>query len=207
MANTKSAPKSNSDTKKIKELEKTISDLNAVVQMLMKQNISTSAVGIESERDIVFISLCNHILNLSTEPNGGGTIYTFYEFGEEQAIPYSDARKIIKNNKEFIKGGRCYIADDKIIEAEHLTSDYKKILSKDALLELLSSDKVKFKEIFDKMTNTQKEIFRDVVVEKLSKDKNSVDMNIVQYINDFFDIDILKSIEYGKELLNIKDND
>ena len=105
MANTKTSAKNNSDAKKIKELEKTISDLNAVVQMLMKQGVSTPAVETEGERDVVFISLCNHILNLSTEPNGGGTIYTFTELGEEQAIPYSDARKKIKNNKVIVTVG------------------------------------------------------------------------------------------------------
>lgn len=154
------------------------------------------------ERDINFISLCNHILNLSTEPNGGGVVYTFYSFGEEQPIPYSDARKIIKNNKSFIRGGKCYITDDEIIKAEHLTTDYKKILNKDELLELLFADRNKFKNIFDAMTDMQKDIFKDVVVDKLSEDKSSVDMNIVQYINESLDIDILKSIEYGKELLS-----
>lgn len=205
MANTKTNTKSNSDAKKIEELEKTISDLNAVVNMILKQGVSAPTAESEGERDVVFISLCNHILNLSTEPNGGGVVYTFTEFGEEQSIPYSDARRIIKNNKNFIKGGKCYIADDKIIDAEHLTNEYKKILSKDDLLDLLSSDKVKFRNIFDTMTDTQKEIFRDVVVDKLSQDKNSVDMNIVQYINESLNIDILKSVEYGKELLTNKD--
>ena len=72
-------------------------------------------------------------------------------------------------------------------------------------MDLLSSDRVKFRNIFDKMTPTQQEIFRDVVVDKLSKDKNSVDMNIVQYINESLNIDILKSIDYNKELLVVKD--
>ena len=84
-------------------------------------------------------------------------------------------------------------------------SDYKKILSKDDLLDLLSSDRVKFRNIFDKMTPTQQEIFRDVVIDKLSKDRDSVDMNIVQYINESLNIDILKSIDYNKELLVVKD--
>ena len=47
MANTKTSAKNNSDAKKIKELEKTISDLNAVVQRLMKQGISTPTVETE----------------------------------------------------------------------------------------------------------------------------------------------------------------
>lgn len=205
MANTKTSAKNNSnDSKKIKELEKTVSDLNNMIALLMKQSATNSAVSI-GDRDITFISLCNHILNLSTEPNGGGTIYTFTEFGEEQSIPYSDAKRIIKSNKSFIQGGKCYIADDELIKSEHLVNDYKKILSKDSLLELLSAERTKFPSIFDAMTDTQKELFRDIVVDKLSKNKNSVDMNIVQYINESLNIDILSSINFSKELLKNED--
>lgn len=201
----KNVSKSNSDAKKIKELEKTIADLNNMVQLLVKQGVNSTVSNNSGDRDVSFISLCNHILNLSTEPNGGGVIYTFNEFGEEQSIPYSDARRIIKNNKSFIKGGKCYIADDEIIATEHLTNDYKKILSKDDILNLLSYDRNKFQSIFNAMTLTQKEIFRDVVVERLSKDKNSVDMNIVQYLNDSLGIDILSNIEYSEELFKAED--
>lgn len=201
----KNVSKSNSDAKKIKKLEKTIADLNNMVQLLVKQGVNGTVSNNSGDRDVSFISLCNHILNLSTEPNGGGVIYTFNEFGEEQSIPYSDARRIIKNNKSFIKGGKCYIADDEIIATEHLTNDYKKILSKDDILNLLSYDRNKFQSIFNAMTLTQKEIFRDVVVERLSKDKNSVDMNIVQYLNDSLGIDILSNIEYSEELFKAED--
>ena len=201
MTTTTAKKKSNNgDSKRIKEMEKTISDLTAMVQMLMKNGASAAPVN-DADRDVTFISLCNHILNLSTEPYGQGTVYTFNEFGEEQPIPYSDARRIIKNNKNFIKGGKCYIADDDIIKAEHLTNDYKKILSKNELLELLSMNKDKFKSIFDALTDTQKEIFRDILIEKLNVNKNSVDMNIVQYVNESLNIDILESVKFGKELL------
>ena len=200
MANTKTNTKSNDDSKRIKELEKTVSDLNNMIALLMKQTANNNVFS--GDRDILFISLCNHILNLSTEPNGGGEIYTFTEFGEEQSIPYSDAKRIIKSNKSFIHGGKSYIADDELIKSEHLVNDYKKILSKDSLLELLSAERTKFPAIFDAMTDTQKELFRDIVVDKLTKNKNSVDMNIVQYINESLNIDILSSINFSKELLN-----
>ena len=72
------------------------------------------------------------------------------------------------------------------------------------MLELLSAERGKFQAIFDSMTQTQKEIFRDVVVEKLTKNKNSVDMNIVQYINDSLNVNLLESIEFNKELLTDK---
>lgn len=199
MAQNKSTAKSDNSAKKVKELEKTIEELNAMVKLLMKQG--TSASTVPGDRDVVFISLCNHILNLSTEPYGGGTIYTFTEFGEEQSIPFSDARKIVKNNKKFIKGGKCYIADDELVAVEHLTNDYKTILSKNSLLELLSADRSKFRSIFDSLTPEQKEVFKDIVVSKLTANPDSVDMNIVQYINNSLDIDILEDIKYGKELL------
>lgn len=199
MAQSKGTAKSDNSAKKVKELEKTIEELNAMVKLLMKQGASASTVP--GDRDVVFISLCNHILNLSTEPYGGGTIYTFTEFGEEQSIPFSDARKIVKNNKKFIKGGKCYIADDELVAVEHLTNDYKTILNKDSLLELLSADRSKFRSIFDSLTPEQKEVFKDIVVSKLTANPDSVDMNIVQYINNSLDIDILEDIKYGKELL------
>lgn len=199
MAQSKGTSKTDNSAKKVKELEKTIEELNAMVKLLMKQGATTSTAT--GDRDVVFISLCNHILNLSTEPYGGGTVYTFSEFGEEQAIPFSDARKIVKNNKNFIKGGKCYIADDELVAAEHLTNDYKKILSKDSLLELLSTERNKFRSIFDSLTSEQKEIFKDIVMEKLSANQDSVDMNIVQYINNSLNVDILEDIKYGKGLL------
>lgn len=199
MAQSKGTSKTDNSAKKVKELEKTIEELNAMVKLLMKQGATTSTAT--GDRDVVFISLCNHILNLSTEPYGGGTVYTFSEFGEEQAIPFSDARKIVKNNKKFIKGGKCYIADDELVAAEHLTNDYKKILSKESLLELLSTERNKFRSIFDSLTSEQKEIFKDIVMEKLSANQDSVDMNIVQYINNSLNVDILEDIKYGKELL------
>lgn len=189
------------ESSKIAEMEKTIKSLTDMVQLLMSQGVGVSATNNNPDRDINFISLCNHTLNLSTEPYGQGTVYTFTEFGEEQPIPYSDARRIIKSNKKFIKGGKCYIADDEIIDIEHLTSDYKKILTKEALLSLLEKNRTDFIKLFDSLTDMQKNIFKDIVLNKLRRDKNSVDMNIVQYINEKLNINLLEDVNYDKELL------
>lgn len=201
-SNSSTNTKSNSDAKQIKEMKKTIEELSKMVTFLMSQNnnVNNNAVN-TTDRDVLFISLCNHTLNLSTEPNGSGDIYTFTHFGEEQNIPYYDARKIIKSNKSFIKGGKCYIADDDIVASEHLQDDYKKILSKKSLLELLTSDRNTFENIFNNMTEMQKNIFKDIIVEKLIKNKNSVDMNIVQYVGDSLNVDIMNDVKYNKELL------
>lgn len=203
MATTKKSSSSSAESKKIKDLEGQVKQLTEQIAMLLKGSVSS--VSNNMDREITFISLCNNILNLSTEPNGGGTIYTFYKFGEEQSIPYTDAKLIIKNNKRFIKEGKCYITDDDIIKSEHLTNDYKRILDKDRLLNLFSCDRNTFANLFDAMTDAQKKTFRDIVFERLSKNQNSVDMNIVQIINDSLNIDILKDVKYSKELFAEKE--
>jgi len=186
--------------------EKQLEDMKKMIESLQANMMPSAPIMVNNiDKEVTFVSLCNHILNLSTEPNGGGDVYTFTSFGEEQNIPYSDARKIIKNNKSFIKGGKCIIADDEIIAAEHLTNDYKKLLDKDELINLLTEDRKRFKEVFASMTQTQKEVFKDIVVKRLYEDKDSIDMNIVQVLNDEFDTDILKSINYEKELMNTED--
>lgn len=199
----KTTTKSNTDTKRVKDLEAQVAQLTEMVQLLTKAGLTNvQPVNNNSiDRDVSFISLCNHTLNLSTEPYGGGSIYTFTEYGEEQAIPYSDARLIIRNNKRFIKEGKCYIADADIIAAEHLSKDYERLLDDKSLQDLLNKERSTFNKIFDNMTDVQKDLFKDIVIKKLAKDKNSVDMNIVQKINDTLNIDILKDVEFGNSLL------
>lgn len=197
----KTTKTNNSDDKRVKELEAQVAQLSEMVQLLTKAGLANNQVVNNSiDRDVTVISLCNNILNLSTEPYGGGIIYTFNEFGEEQTIPYSDVRLIIRSNKKFIKEGKCYIVDDDIVANEHLTRDYERLLNKEELLDLLGKDRNTFSKIFDTMTQSQKEIFRNIISEKLSKDKSSVDMNIVQKVNDTLKTDILKDIELGKGL-------
>ena len=71
-------------------------------------------------------------------------------------------------------------------------------------MELLTSDRAKFTSVFDSMTLSQKEILKDIVVNKLMKNKSSVDMNIVYYINESLGVDIIKDVDYNKELLKVE---
>lgn len=200
------ATNNNADSKKIKSLEQQIKQLNDLVALLTKSSVENQNVSSNgTDRDITFISLCPNQLNLSTLPNGDGNIYTFERFGEEIEIPYWEAKGIVKNNKSFITAGKCYIADDEFVKSEHLQKNYEKLLSKEKLLELFDMDRNTFKSVFASVPKEQQEIFKDMLFEKLTEDKNSVDMNIVQIVNDTLNVDILKSVELSKELLKNKE--
>lgn len=174
----------------IEELKKIIKASFAQPQEIISNN---------QDRDILFTSLYPGILNLSTEGYGKGDVFTFEKFGEEVNIPYSQARQIIRNNKSFITGGLVFISDDEIIKSERLTNDYKKILNKEKLLKTFEMNKNEFKDIFEAMTDSQKEILHQTMINRLVAGKD-VDMNMVSIVNNAMNCDILKEVNDGKGL-------
>ena len=179
----------------LKEMQNIINQFSQQGQPV--QNIN-SYIG-NSDRDITLTSLTVGQLNLSTEGYGMGEVYTFNNLGEEQAIPYEDVKKIIKNNKSFIESGKVFINDDEVIKSQKLTNIYKKLLSYDEMLNLFNKDKAAFSKIFKNMTTSQKETLKGIIFDKLENNK-SVDMNIVQLLNDDMNIDIMNEFKNKKEL-------
>ena len=169
------------------------------------QNI-TQYIG-ENNKDVIVTSLTVGQLNLSTEGYGQGEIYTFEHIGEEQSIPLEDLKKIIKNNKSFVEGGNFFIHDDDVVESQKLTNIYKKLLSYDEMLDLFNKDRSVFEKVFANMTANQKETLKRIIFEKLNENEKSVDMNIVQVINDNLGIDIMDDFRNQKKLSEILKND
>ena len=169
------------------------------------QNI-TQYIG-ENNKDVTVTSLTVGQLNLSTEGYGQGEIYTFEHIGEEQSIPLEDLKKIIKNNKSFVEGGNFFINDDEVVKSQKLTNVYKKLLSYDEMLGLFNKDRTAFEKIFSGMTENQKENLKRIIFEKLNENEKSVDMNIVQVINEDMNIDIMDEFRNQKKLSEILKND
>lgn len=214
-----------SNTDEIKKMKKQVSELTGTVETLLKiieenkkreeemanlikdmENNKPAEVKQESkstvkdmERDVLFISLCMGTLNLSTRKNGDGEIYTFNEFGEEQMIPYQDAKNIIKNNKSFIKGGKVFIDDEDLIQNERLTKDYENILDYKGLKDLFNTDAATFEKIFKSIPDGQKQSFKDILGQKIIKGEK-IDRNLIYIVNQELNTNIEESIENGKNL-------
>ena len=139
-------------------------------------------------------------LNLSTEGYGQGEVYTFSHYGEQQTIPYEDLKKLIKNNKRFIEGGNVFINDEEVVKEQKLVNVYKKLLSYDEIEKIFSEDKNTFEKIYNSMTKNQKEALKGIIYDKLDKNEKSVDMNIVQILNDDMGIDIMNDYRNQKKL-------
>ncbi len=186
--------KKNTDEIDVEALKKQMELMQMALNMI-------SSKSSNEERDIPFISLNIGVLNLSTEGNGRGEVYTFKSFGEEKVIPESHAKQIVRKNSRFIKSGLVYIDDKEFIDKARLKTDYTKILSKDEILGLFNKSKSEFEKIFTKISKEQKETIASLIADKLLNSQE-VDMNIVKIINNELNINIDEEVANVKKLKN-----
>lgn len=187
--------------KQLKDAVANISEMAKVIESLKNNNSEhiMPIVQIGDDRDILVVSLYDGILNVSTDGYGQGENYQFTYFGEEQTIPLSDLKKIIRKEKKRISEGLLYIDDPEIIKSERLTSAYKKILNKEKIEELFTKSQKLFKESFDEMTQGQKDIFAQLIVSRLIGGKE-VDMNIVDLVSKSVGRDLKDIAEFSISL-------
>lgn len=183
-------------------LKNEIEALKAQITLLINNANNANRASAPVNDDVLVISMCDWTLNLTTEPMGGGTIYKFSKFGEEQMIPRDDLKKIKNSNPKFTKEGLFYIADEEFIKSEKLSSAYSKILNTDSLINLLDSSKDNFEKVFKSLSDTQKNTFIDLVCKRLINNED-VDMNIVSICNKISKRNINNEVEQAKVVLEL----
>lgn len=204
MANTKSTKSTNTVSKKeVEQMRQQMEDMQKLIIQLtgkaFDQSQNVQYVN-DNNKDVTLTSLTVGELNLSTEGYGQGEVYTFSHYGEQQTVPYEDLKKLIKNNKRFIEGGNVFINDEEVVKEQKLTNVYKKLLSYEQIEKIFSEDKNTFEKIYQSMTLNQKETLKGIIFDKLNKNEKSVDMNIVQVLNDDMGIDIMNDYRNQKKL-------
>jgi len=207
MANTKTTAKAVSSTagkektedinslkNENKELRSALEALQAQVSLL----INASPKIKEDNDEIEVISMCNQVLNLSTDGYGRGNIYTFNGFGESMPIERSELKKIILNNRSFAESGLFYVNDKDFVDSiGFLKVAYKKILDYDKMNTLFDCDFNTFLDAFSKCNMVQKTVFASLLVDRIANGEK-IDMNIVQECGKAIDRDIMAEVELAK---------
>lgn len=83
------------------------------------------------------INLMNCELNVSTEPDGGGKVFTFSGYGDSKVLKFDQISDIVNSYPYTMENGLLYIADSDIVDELGLTDDYTKIYTKETLDELI----------------------------------------------------------------------
>jgi hypothetical protein len=204
MANTKSTKSTSTVSKKeVEQMRKQMEDMQKLIIQLTGQAFdkpqNVQYIN-DNNKDVTLTSLTVGELNLSTEGYGQGEVYTFSHYGEQQAVPYEDLKKLIKNNKRFFEGGNVFINDEEVVKEQKLVNVYKKLLSYEQMEKIFSEDRDVFEEIYKGMTGNQKETLKGIIFDKLNENEKSVDMNIVQILNEDMGIDIMSDFKAQKKL-------
>ena len=178
------------------------------VQMEQLQNKKAPAETVQNhqatiDREVSFVSLYPGLLNLSTEGNGQGQVYTFEEFGQIHKIPYSEAKLILKNQSHVAKDGYFYVYDAELIKSSQLTTAYKIILDQNGFENLFTGSQETFKKIFNGIPKAQQESFADLIALKLYN-KEYIDMNIVAEVGNITKRDLVSESRGDREIFESK---
>lgn len=144
------------------------------------------------------MSLTNHRLSISTEAYGQGTVYNFTNFGQVQSIFYDDLAKIIHNNDRFTREGYFYILDPRVIRIHNLVDDYKKIVDKDTIANILNLPIEKIRTVMNNSSSHCRKTIASMVLDKLLEG-GPVDLNKVRVISETSGSDIEEIVKKIKE--------
>ncbi len=144
------------------------------------------------------MSLTNHRLSLSTEAYGQGTVYNFTNFGQVQSIFYDELAKIIHNNDRFTREGYFYILDPRVIRIHNLVEDYKKIVDKDTIVNILNLPVESIRTLMNDSTPHCRKTIASIILDKLIANE-SMDLNKVRVISETSGSDVEEIVKKIKE--------
>ena len=146
------------------------------------------------------ISLCYDKLNLNTKPHAAGNRYSFDSFGETKMIMYSELAQIKETQRNFARKGYFLINNPSAVRMLGLEEDYKRILNKEKIEEVLSNSPNAEKWLKVANEGQLENIIARVLIDKMVKGEN-VDMNLVYKVSQISKIDINQRVAFEQEAL------
>jgi hypothetical protein len=192
----------NTKTKKaLNEQDKaTLTQLKAqIAEIEGEDKTDLSDNKIQQDEYIPVMSLLPYNLNLTTREGGQGNIKKFTKFGEIKNIMYKDLADIVDVHTNFMEAGYFYILDPRFIRQHGLDETYSKILTKEKIEEILTtnSDCVA---LYKSANEEQQRVIVNLLIEKVVNDPDSLDLNTVDKIARISKVDITKIAEDRKAL-------
>ena len=132
----------NSQDELIKKLMAQIEEQNAKMAEMQKQienNNQPQTVVVNNENNSIrgkkvkVVNLMQNPLNISTEQNGNGRVYSFKNYGDSRLIKFDDLADIVASYPYTMEHGLAYICDKEVVEELGLADDYAKLFDKERM--------------------------------------------------------------------------
>ena len=153
-----------------------------------------------SGKKVKVVNLMHNPLNISTEPNGMGRVFTFREYGDTRLIKYDDLADIVASYPNTMEGGLAYICDKEVVESLGLSEEYEKLFDKATMDKIIKLREESDLELFLGMDKNLQESTARKIAERLNANEK-VDYNYINTIKEKTGIDIESIAE------NLKDFD
>lgn len=124
----------------IKKLMAQLEEQNVKMAEMQKQIENKSqTVVVNNEntnmrsKKVKVVNLMQNELNISTEPNGMGRIFTFNKYGDSRLIKFDDLADIVAAYPYTMEHGLAYICDKEVVAELGLTDEYAKLFDKERM--------------------------------------------------------------------------
>lgn len=193
---TKTEENVNNQDELIKKLMAQIEEQNKKMAEMQSQiaNAQTSTTIIQqsngfNSKKIKVINLMHNPLNISTEPNGRGRVYTFKNYGDTKLIKYDDLVEIISSYPNTMEKGCAYICDKEAVESLGLSEEYKNLFDKETMDKIVWLREETDLDLFLGMDRNLQESMA-LEIAKLLNANEKIDYNYLREIKNKTDIDI-----------------
>lgn len=171
-----------------------------LAELEAEKEIEENTKQLEPDDYISVMSLLPYPLNLTTKEFGQGNVKRFTKFGEVKKIMYRDLVDIIEAHMNFVEAGYFYILSPAFVRQNGLQEIYSKILTKDKIEEIITSNSQESINLYNSATKEQQEIIIDLLIGMARNNPDSLNLNVVDKISRLSKVDIMQKAEEALEL-------
>lgn len=198
----------NSQEELIKKLMAQLEEQNTKMAEMQKQienNNQPQTVVVNNENNSIrgkkvkVVNLMQNPLNISTEQNGNGRVYSFKNYGDSRLIKFDDLADIVASYPYTMEHGLAYICDKEVVEELGLADDYAKLFDKERMDKVVKLREESDLDLFLGMdVNLQESAARRIA--ELINANERMDYNYLRTIKEKTGIDIEAIAKELKEL-------
>ena len=183
----------------IEEQNKKMAEMQSQINNQPQTTIIQQNSGLSGKK-VKVVNLMHNPLNISTEPNGMGRVFTFREYGDTRLIKYDDLADIVAAYPNTMEGGLAYICDKDVVESLGLAEEYEKLFDKSTMDKIVKLREESDLDLFLGMDINLQESAARRIAERINANER-MDYNYLREIKEKTGIDIE---EIAKELKDLQ---
>lgn len=180
--------------------EKKVSNKDTKEDVKIGYSYEDTPNEVNPNKQISVMSLSYGSLNLSEE-YGGRAVLKFSRYGETKPVLYSKLMNIVNTNRRFAETGRFYILDKDAVYHLGLSENYKNILPKEIIDDIVSYSPNVIESIVSMADEYQKNTIARIICDKVFNNED-IDLNKVNLISKACNIDIMAKVDEMRSFSN-----